>query len=157
MHVERRPRRRLGSYRRARLGCKAADHESGRLPAAAGRAIMAHNSESLPPDLIRGRLSESPATRLAWLSHRTRRADRAAARGHLEGEAESRQVFARMVFGKGELRDAEVVRPRLLALVNARIEIDEMPARIAGSLHDQLDIALAVEGAGIADIAVVVD
>ena len=32
-----------------------------------------------------------------------------------------------------------------------------MPARIAGGLHDQLDIALAVEGAGIADIAVVVD
>src|SRR5438876_120440 len=54
MHVERRPRRRLGSYRRARLGCKAADHESGRLPAAAGRTIMAHNSESPPPDLIPG-------------------------------------------------------------------------------------------------------
>src|SRR5439155_23703315 len=36
-------------------------------------------------------------------------------------------------------------------------EIDEMPARRAGRFDRDLDIALAVEGAGIADIAVVVD
>src|SRR5262245_65202344 len=62
-----------------------------------------------------------------------------------------------MVVVPGELRDAEIVRPRLLALVDARIEIDEVPAGLAGRLHDHLDVALAVEAAGIADIGVVVD
>src|SRR5229473_2568527 len=41
------------------------------------------------------------------------------------------------------------------AFVDSRIEVDEMPAGLAGGLHDQLDVALAVEGTGIADIVVV--
>src|SRR3954452_6709413 len=77
--------------------------------------------------------------------------------GHLEGETEARQVFARMIVGEGELRQAVIVRPRLLALVDRGIEIDEMPARLAGGLHDDLDVALAVEAAGIARDRVVVD
>src|ERR1700730_17494882 len=62
-----------------------------------------------------------------------------------------------MIRRVGQLRDAEVVRPRLGALVDAGVEIDEMPTRRAGRLDRDLDIALAVEGAAIADIAVVVD
>src|SRR5690348_1702813 len=76
---------------------------------------------------------------------------------HLEGEMEGGQVFAGVVGRIGELRDAEIVRPRFVALVDAGIEIDEMPAGLASRLHDQLDIALAVESAGIADVIVVVD
>src|ERR1700722_2846598 len=45
------------------------------------------------------------------------------ARRHLEGEVEGRQIFARMVVRKGELRDAEIVRPCLGAFVDAGIEI----------------------------------
>src|SRR5262245_61832241 len=78
-------------------------------------------------------------------------------RRHLEHEAERRIVLAGMVVVPGELRDAEIVRPRLLALVDAGIEIDEVPAGLAGRLHDHFDVALAVEAAGIADIGVVVD
>src|SRR6516225_6972971 len=76
---------------------------------------------------------------------------------YLEGIAKRRQILARMVGGIGQLRDTEVVRPRLAALVDAGIEVDEMPAGLAGGLHDQLNIALAVEGAGVADVAVIVD
>src|SRR5262245_11634223 len=78
-------------------------------------------------------------------------------RRHLEGEAERGIVLARMVVVPGELRDAEIVRPCLLALVNTRIEIDEVPAGLAGRLHDDLDVALAVEATGVADIGVVID
>src|SRR5262245_25937384 len=78
-------------------------------------------------------------------------------RRHLEGEAEARQVLARMVVREGELRQPVVVRARLLALVDRRIEIDEVPAWLAGRLHDDLDIALAIETAGIARGRVVVD
>src|SRR5205807_7313265 len=67
------------------------------------------------------------------------------------------QILARMVLRIGQLGNAEVVRPRLSTLVDAGVEIDEMPTRRAGRLDRDLDIALAVEGAGIADIAVVVD
>src|SRR5215467_4604750 len=76
---------------------------------------------------------------------------------HLERKPERRIVLARVVVVPGELRDAEVVRARLLALVDAGIEIDEVPAGLAGRLHDHLDVALAVEAAGVADIGVVVD
>src|SRR5262249_62260867 len=62
-----------------------------------------------------------------------------------------------MVVGESELRQAIIVRPRFLALVDRRVEIDEMPAGLAGRLHDDLDIALAVEAAGIARDRVVVD
>src|SRR5216683_4923560 len=77
--------------------------------------------------------------------------------GHFEREVERRQILAWMILRIGELRDAEVVGPRLGAFVDAWIEIDEMPAGLAGGLHDKLHIALAVEGARIADIVVVVD
>src|SRR5205085_9564053 len=110
---------------------------------------------ALTADLPSKRRLRARASR--GLSHRARRADRAAARGYLEGVAEGGEVLAGVIILVGELRNAEVVRPRFLTLVDARIEIDEMPARLAGGLHDQLDIALAVEGAGVADIAVVVD
>src|SRR5215469_4137556 len=76
---------------------------------------------------------------------------------HLERIVEGRHILAWVVLRIGELRDAEIVRPRFVALVDARIEIDEMPAGLASRLHDQLDVALAVEGAGIADVIVVVD
>src|SRR3989442_1000969 len=133
MHVERRPRRRLGSYRRARLGCKAADHESGRLPAAAGRAIMAHNSESLPPDLTPGRLSESPATRLAWLSHRTRRADRAA--GDIEREGSRFDPIRAGILLAGAHVDGE---PVLAAEVVGHLELECGRAlRVGGGLGDR--------------------
>src|SRR2546421_7226317 len=66
------------------------------------------------------------------LSHRARRADRAAARGHFEGVAEGGEVLARVIILVGELRNAEVVRPRFLTFVDAWIEIDEMPAWLAG-------------------------
>src|SRR6516225_2664401 len=79
------------------------------------------------------------------------------ARRHFESEVEGGQILARMVLRVGQLRDAEVVRPRLGSLVDAGVKIDEMPTRRAGRLDQDLDIALAVEGAGIADIAVVVD
>src|SRR5215470_13909465 len=78
-------------------------------------------------------------------------------RRHLKDEAERGIVLARMVVVPSELRDAEIVRPCLLALVNAGIEIDEVPAGLAGRLHDHLDVALAVEAAGVADIGVIVD
>src|SRR6516164_5264488 len=77
--------------------------------------------------------------------------------GDFEGEVERGQILARMVLRIGELRDAEIVRPRLGSFVDAGIKVDEMPAGLAGSLHDQFHIALAVEGAGIADIIVVID
>src|SRR5277367_762297 len=62
-----------------------------------------------------------------------------------------------MVLLGGELRQAVIDRPRLLALVDGRIQIDEVPTGLAGGLHEDLDIALAVEAAGIAAVAVVVD
>src|SRR5262249_45497332 len=73
-----------------------------------------------------------------------------AGRRHLEGKVEDRQVFARMVLVAGQLRQAVVDRPRLLALVDRRIKIDVVPAGLAGRLHDDLDVALAVEAACIA-------
>src|SRR5271163_2320539 len=57
----------------------------------------------------------------------------------------------------GELRQAVIDWSGLLAFVDRRIEIDEVPAGLAGGLHEDLDIALAVEAAGIAAVAVVVD
>src|SRR4051812_1345037 len=77
--------------------------------------------------------------------------------GDLEGKAEARQILARMVLREGQLRQPVVVRTGLPALVDRRIEIDEVPARLAGGLHHDLDVALAVEGAGIARNRVVVD
>src|SRR5215204_1695874 len=77
--------------------------------------------------------------------------------GHLEREAEARQILAGMIVRKGELRQAVIVRPCLLALIDRGIEIDEMPARLAGRLHDDFDITLTIEGAGIAADRVVVD
>src|SRR5262245_18675653 len=70
---------------------------------------------------------------------------------------EGRQILAGMVLRVGQLGDTEIVWSRLGALVNAGVEIDEMPTRRASRLDRDLDIALAVEGAGIANIAVVVD
>src|SRR5260370_25597754 len=76
---------------------------------------------------------------------------------HLEGEAEARQVLAWVVGRVSKLWDQKVPRPLLFAAVDRGIEIDEMPAEIARRLQRDLDIALAVEGAGVADIAVVVN
>jgi hypothetical protein len=60
-------------------------------------------------------------------------AGRRAAR-HFEGVTERRKVFAGMIGGVGELRDAKIVRPCLGAFVDPGIKIDEMPARLAGGL-----------------------
>src|SRR5438045_94214 len=70
---------------------------------------------------------------------------------------EGGQILARMVLCIGQLRDAEVVRSRLGALVDAGVEIDKMPARRTRRLDRDLEIALAIEGAGVTDIGVVVD
>src|SRR6202040_2292815 len=52
---------------------------------------------------------------------------------------------------------AVIDRPRLLALVDRRVKIDVVPAGLSGRLHDDLDVALAVEAARIAAVAVVID
>src|SRR5258708_9244614 len=78
-------------------------------------------------------------------------------RRYFEGEVEGGEVLVRVIGRIGELGDAEIVGVGLGALVDARIEIDEVPAGRAGRLHEHLDITLAVEGAGIARIGVVVD
>src|SRR5258708_37917528 len=78
-------------------------------------------------------------------------------RRYFEGEVEGGEVLVRVIGRIGELGDAEIVGVGLGALVDARIEIDEVPAGRAGRLHEHLDIALAVEGAGVARIGVVVD
>src|SRR5215203_2912620 len=62
-----------------------------------------------------------------------------------------------MVRGIRQLRDTEIVRPDLGAFIDAGVEIDEMPSGFAGGLHDQLNVALAVERAGVPDITVVID
>src|SRR5215204_7792029 len=62
-----------------------------------------------------------------------------------------------MVLSIRQLWDPEIVRPRLGAFVDAGVEIDEMPSGFASGLHDQLNVALAVERAGVPDIAVVID
>src|SRR5215831_12450801 len=61
-----------------------------------------------------------------------------------------------MVVRESELRQPVIVRACLLALVDRRIEIDEMPPGLAGRLHDDLYVALAVECAGVAASRVVV-
>src|SRR5215471_388408 len=76
---------------------------------------------------------------------------------NLEGEAEVRQVLAGVVRHVGQLRDHEVSRPLLFTTVDRGIEVNEVPAGVAGRLQRDLDIALAVERADVADIAVVVD
>src|SRR5262245_5368681 len=77
--------------------------------------------------------------------------------GHLEGKAKARQILAGMIMRIAELRNAKVQRPRFLALVDGGIEVDEVPARLAARLEEDLHVALAVKGAGVADIVVVVD
>src|SRR5260370_12294485 len=79
------------------------------------------------------------------------------ARRHLESEVEGGQILARVVVREGELRDAEIVWPRLGAFVDAGVEIDVVHAGRAGCPHDDRNIALAVEGANIAGVVVVVD
>src|SRR5262245_58688315 len=98
------------------------------------------------------RWSRRRSNKWTLLADRTREAGR-----HLAGEAETRQILARMVVRIGELGQAVIIRPGLLALVDCRIEIDEMPAGLPGRLHHDLDVALAVEGAGVAAHRVVVD
>src|SRR5262249_20103384 len=75
----------------------------------------------------------------------------------LKGKAEDWQVFARMILVARQLRQAVVDRPRLLALVDRRIKVDVVPAGFPGRLHEDLNIALAVEAAGITAVAIVVD
>src|SRR5580658_8929323 len=52
-------------------------------------------------------------------------------RRDLEGKMEDRQVLARMVLVAGQFRQAEIDGPGFLALVDGRVEIDEMPAGVA--------------------------
>src|SRR4029453_13497927 len=70
--------------------------------------------------------------------------------GHLECKSEAREIFARVVIGIGELRQPVVVRPDFFPLIDSGIKVDEVPTGLPGRLHDDFDIALAVEGAGIA-------
>src|SRR3979411_1841640 len=48
--------------------------------------------------------------------------------GHLNGEAETGQVFARTIVRIGELWNAKIQRPRFLAFIDRGIEVDEVPA-----------------------------
>src|SRR5262249_45536342 len=134
LHIKRRPRGVLPPYRRAWEGRKSDLHKWGSAAKAALTAGRGQARALLPLPLP----------------------DRTARR-HLEGEAEARQVLARVIVREGELRQPVVVGPRLLALVDRRVEVDEVPAGLAGRLHDDLDVALAVEAAGIARDRVVVD
>src|SRR5262249_40540466 len=79
-----------------------------------------------------------------------------AGRRDLEGETEPWQILAGVVIRIGQLRDLEVQRPGFLGVVDGGVEIDEVPPRLTGRLEEDLDVALAIEGAGIADIVVVV-
>jgi len=76
---------------------------------------------------------------------------------HLKGEAEAWQILTGMIGRVSELRDEKVPWPLLLAAVDRRIKVDEVPGWIARRLQRDLDIALAVEGAGVPDIAVIED
>ena len=63
---------------------------------------------------------------------------------------ERRQILTGVIVRIGKLRHAEIIRSGLLAFVDAGIEIDKVPAGLSGCLHDDFDVALAVEGAYIA-------
>ena len=69
-----------------------------------------------------------------------RAAETALLLGHLEGVPETRQIFAGVVGGIAERRDQKVPRALLIAAVDRRIEIDEMPTGIAGRLQRDPDI-----------------
>src|SRR5262245_12167765 len=75
---------------------------------------------------------------------------------HLKGEAETRQILARMVVRIGQLRQPVIIGARLATLVDRRPEIDVVPARFACRLHEGFDVALAVETTRIAGGRVVV-
>ena len=68
-----------------------------------------------------------------------------------------RQILAVMICGVGQLRNAEIVWPVFLALVDGGIDIDEMPAGRARAIEKHLDVSLAVNAAGVADVVVVID
>ncbi len=61
-----------------------------------------------------------------------------------------------MFVGEGELRDAAVQRPRLDSFVDARVQVDVVPARRPQYAEDDLRVAAGVEAAGVARIGVVV-
>lgn len=71
-------------------------------------------------------------------------------------QSENGQVFARMIVCIAELRDTKIQGPRFLALVDRWIEIDEMQAGLAGRVEQNFHVALAVKGAAVADVVVVV-
>src|SRR5690242_19161706 len=62
-----------------------------------------------------------------------------------------------MVGRVSQLRDQKIPWPLLVAAVDRGVEVDEMPAGVARREQRDFDIALAIERADIADIAVVVD
>src|SRR3546814_5012807 len=73
-------------------------------------------------------------------------------------EAERGQSLARVIFGVRELWNAEVLDAGdVLALVDAGIEVDVVPARRTGRGKVDHHVALRVEPAGVPEIAVVVD
>src|SRR6516165_3296129 len=87
----------------------------------------------------------------------SRGGDRAARLFHdFKSEMEGGQVLAGMIVCIGQLRDRIVIGSAFGAFVDARIEINKMPAGIAGGLEEYLDIALAVKATGVADVTVVV-
>ena len=62
-----------------------------------------------------------------------------------------------MIIGVRELRNAKIQWPRFLALIDCGIEVDEVPAGLAGRFKQNFHVALAVKGARVADVAVVID
>lgn len=77
--------------------------------------------------------------------------------GHLEGKAEARQIRAGVIPRKGELWQSEVERSSLAALADRGMEVDELPARLAGGVQGEFSVTPAVEAAAIADVSVVID
>ena len=74
-------------------------------------------------------------------------ATRRSTRDNFEGEAKDGQILTRMIVDCGQLRQTIVVRPTFGAFVDGGVEIDEMQTWGAGCLHNDLNIALAIEGA----------
>src|SRR5438094_3199710 len=105
-------------------------------------------------DSLTGPEPEPEATRGP---HRARRTDHGPLpRGDEERPAEDRQRLTGVVRQRGELRHLVVRGARLGALVDPRVHVDVVPARLARDGEEDLDVSRALEGAGVTGERVVV-
>src|SRR6266571_9360591 len=78
-------------------------------------------------------------------------------RRDLEREAERRDLVARMVVGVSQLRQSiKLLRFVRGALVDSRIQVDEVLTRFAGGREVDDYVALAVEAAGVAHVGIII-